>query len=138
VNDGISAAKAVSAALAVIGVIAVVVIIGWQANWWFASHNAQRTAQVVQQNYNVQQGYLADITNDVAAIDANIATAGSTGTAGAISQNIHSGDDACHYAELLIPGEVTTGADMQTWIKANCADGALVPGSSVYQGGNGE
>jgi hypothetical protein len=128
---------AVIGSIVAFAVILPVVIIGWQVGWWFTAQNAQRQAHVVQSNYNVQEGYVSRISDDVGAIDANIATAGSTPDAGMTAQNIHSGSDACHYASLLVPGEVTVDPSMAQWIRVNCAVGALAPTSTVYKGSNG-
>lgn len=114
------------------------ILSGWQAGWWFTNQNAQRTAHLVQSNYNTQEGYLTAIEQDVAAIDANVAAAGSSGGAGLLAQNIHSGDDACSHWMLVIPGEIQVPVSLSKWAKANCSAGALVPGSSIYKGGNGE
>lgn len=124
--------------LSVMLVGGVVTFIGWQASWWFTTQNTQRQAHNVQANYNVQEGYISRINQDIGAIDANIAIAGSAGTGGTLQQDIHSGNDACMYANLLVPGDITVTTSMQRWIDANCSAGALVPTSNVYKGGNGE
>lgn len=94
--------------------------------------------QNVQNQSNVQEGYITAIEQDETAITDNVVLLGSSPPNGPdlVAQNIHSGQDACHYGSLLT-GTVPEATDMQTWLKVNCADGTLTIKSNIWHGGNG-
>lgn len=111
-----------------------ITLVGWQANWWFASHNVTRQAHLVQNNYATQEGYLSAISNDVAQLDGVIAEeSGSPDAAALRAQAIGIGNQACLEASYLT-GSVPVPAEMQAWINGNCDAGAVSLTSPIRTG----
>lgn len=49
--------------------VAALVIGGWKAHWWFAQHNADNQAKVIQHGYANQSSLRDEITQDITKID---------------------------------------------------------------------
>lgn len=106
-------AVVVVAAVFVIGLA--LTFAGWQAGWWFTTHNVARQNQVYQGSYAVQQ---ADTDVMQRAIGA-IPSAAGKAQANADAQ------EACSYAAkitIMPPGD-------RGWVAQNCLAGAVAPGS---------
>lgn len=104
--------------------------------WTLQQSNANHQADVVQHSYNVQNGYQAAITKDVAAVDGDIAliNGGDPNSAALHVQAINAGNNACAYALKLIPSAMPVPDDMAAWIKGNCSVGALSLNSPIRNG----
>jgi hypothetical protein len=111
-------------ALVVVG--GIITLVGWQANWWFAVHNAQRQEKIINQqsrnnadSFGAQEGYLTQLSNDISAV---------TGASG--PQATADANQACQVS-TLITGTVPESSFDISWVRGNCQGGAVSP-SSVY------
>ena len=151
------------AILAIAGaVLAVALVIGmWQGGVWF-SNKADATAQslqlkhlqrqkaldiqsasnqaaAAQGNYGTQEGYITQITNDMAAVASDIASYQSylaPGQGYYLDEAEYAAGQACQQATLLT-GSVPEPAGMSSWLKVNCSGGALALDSPIRTGKDG-
>lgn len=143
-NGDISPARAVAtfgrwlpAIILVVVVIGGVVFAGWQSNWWFTAHNATRQAQAIQNGYSNQSTLRAQVTSklaDVAAITTQIAAAKDGAEVTALKdQRAAIAGIACSDAAQVTGTPLP--ADQARWVSANCSDGSVSPGSTLYVAG---
>lgn len=129
----------------VVFVLAVLLVLGggltlacWQMGWWFASHNATRQYQMIQNGDSNQSTLRAQITTQLAnvtTITTQIAAAGSdTAEVSALkAQRAAIAGIACSDAAQITG--VPLPAQQAQWVSINCSDGSVSPGSSLYQVG---
>lgn len=124
--------------LAVIALGAILTLVGWQVGWWFTAQNATRQYQVTQNGVSNQDTLRAQITDKlgtVTTITTQIAEAGNDqaevsalkAQRAAIAGIVCS--DAAQITGVPLP------AQQAQWVVTNCQDGAVSPGSSLYQAG---
>jgi len=132
-------AGTILAAISVV-LVAAVVLVGWQIGWWFTAQNANRQARVTQNGYSNQQSQrgqveqqIADVTQETAAIE-QAKTGGNRSYVAALEgQRAATVTLACSAAAQV---NSPLPADQAAWVKANCLDGSIRPGSPYYTGGN--
>jgi hypothetical protein len=115
-----------------------VILIGWQANWWFASHDATRQAELTQNGYANQSTLRAQVTSQLAAagtITTQIAAAGGdTSLITALrAQRADIAGIVCADAAQISGTPLPAG--QAQWVAANCTDGTVSPNSPLYQAG---
>lgn len=111
-----------------------VTLVCWQAGWWFASHDATRQYQVIQNGISNQDTLRAQITSNlatIATITTQIAEGGPAAALGAQREAI--ANIACADAEQITG--VPLPPQQAQWVVTNCQGGAVSPGSSLYQAG---
>ena len=82
---------------------------------------------IVQNQPNVQQGYVQAVSNDVTSMDNYIVESqGAPNQAMMITEALGIGNQACLEASYLT-GSYDVSAQMQNWINTNCSGGALKP-----------
>jgi len=131
-------------AMSVISVIlaAVVILVGWQIGWWFNAQNANRQARITQNGYSNQtsqrgqvEQQIANVAQETVSIEA--AKANGNGDPSYVSslegQRAATVTLACSAAAQV---NSTLPADQVAWVKTNCLDGSIRPGSPYYTGGN--
>jgi hypothetical protein len=134
-----------------LGLLVIVVLVYgsialYRGSWDLATANVKRAGalarvqasqsnSVIQNQYNVQQGYQQAITNYVSQIDILVTGMAQNPAPGAArAQMIRLGDDACAEA-IKLTRSVPVPPAMQTWIKQNCDGlGNLRPSSPIYTG----
>jgi hypothetical protein len=127
--------------LCVLGVVAIgaLVIGGWQANWWFASHNATRSYQVQQEGVNNQDTTRANITQwfgnltqeNVQLTEAQTAKPLNPTLVGQIKIELAAqADDICAAAENI--SGVPLPADQAKFVTVNCQDGVVISTSPYF------
>lgn len=80
---------------------------------------------IVQNQPNVQQGYVQAVSNDVTAMDTEIVNAtGAPNRAMMLAQAVGIGNQACLEASYLT-GSYDVSKEMQGWINGNCSGGTL-------------
>lgn len=112
--------------LAALAVAAGVVIGGWQANWWFATQNTNRTDKVIQQGYANQSALQAQVTAEFSDIAKEQADEQQTPANKSFDQPqiITQAGQICQQLPQFAPG-YTIDPQWRSWEHANCADGAL-------------
>jgi hypothetical protein len=124
---------------AVMVLVGGVILVGWQADWWFASHNATRQAEITQNGYSNQTTLRAQVTT-------NLATVYSLTTQIAEAKGDSSLTAALEPQRMSIAGTVCADAEQVTgtplpaqqaqWVAANCSAGTVSPASPLYVTGN--
>ena len=126
---------AIIVTLAVILVGGIATLVCWQAGWWFASHNATRQYQVIQNGVSNQNTLRAQVTAklaDVATITTQIAATNDPAEVGALkAQRAAIAGIACSDAAQINP-VVPLPADQAQWVTINCSDGSVSPGSNLH------
>jgi hypothetical protein len=123
------------AGLAVLATGLILTLVGWQAGWWFASHNATRQYQVTQNgtsNQDTLRGQIttqlanvATITTQIAAPDTSPAEVAALKPQRAAIAGIAC-SDAAQITGVPLP------VQQAQWVTVNCSDGSVSPGSSLY------
>lgn len=126
-------AKAVAVTISALVVAAVVIVGGWQAGWWFTTHNTDREARNYQNQYGKQNMLVENTTSDIAtvlSITTQIKQAGDdkATVAALTAQRKAVMNKVCDEAKN-ITGTVPLGQDAQTLVAANCFAGSIKPGS---------
>lgn len=115
-----------------------ITVVGWQANWWFASHNATRQAEITQNGYSNQTTLRQQVTANFATLsqigvqiaanstDSSLVTALKVQIA---STAVQVCADAAEITGTPLP------ASQAQWVAANCSDGTLSTTSRDYQAG---
>ena len=129
---------AIVVTLAVLLVGGIATLVCWQAGWWFASHNATRQYQVIQNGVSNQDTLRAQVTSklaDVTAITTQIAAAGNdpAEVSALKDQRAAVAGIACSDAAQITG--VPLPAQQAQWVSINCSDGSVSPGSPLYQVG---
>ena len=118
-------------------VLAVLILVGWQAGWWFAGQNATREAHLIRNGYSSQQSLREQITQQIANVDTLTtqiaATKDSNLTSALKAQRAAVAGIACQDA-AGVTGDPLPAQQAQ-WVTVNCAAGAVRPGSPYYQAG---
>ncbi len=115
-----------------------ITLVGWQANWWFASHNATRQAQNIQNGYSNQATLRQEVTQDfttLTSIGVQIAQAqGDTSMVAELKT-----EQAATAAKVCADAAQVTGtplpAGQAQWTAGNCTNGTLSPTSPDYAPG---
>jgi hypothetical protein len=113
--------------------IAGIVIGGWQANWWFASHNINRQTQLIQNSDSNQRALVSDITAKIATVEQiTVQMDGASGQqlADLHAQRLGVAGLACNDAAQLSSADVL-GDGIPAWIRANCLAGTVNPASAL-------
>lgn len=120
------------AAAAGVIVIAAIVIGGWQAHWWFAQANVNRTDKVTQQGYANQSALQAMVSNEFSDITSEQADERQTPANKPFDQPqiISTAGKICFQLPQFAPG-YSTDPQWRSWEHANCADGALSATSAL-------
>jgi type V secretory pathway adhesin AidA len=123
------------AGLAVLAIGLILTVVGWQAHWWFASHDATRQYQLTQNGTSNQDTLRAQITTqlaNVATITTQIAAAGSdpAEVSALKPQRAAVAGIACSDAAQITG--VPIPAQQAQWVTVNCSDGSVSPGSTLY------
>lgn len=114
------------------------IVVGWQAKWWFASHDATRQYQVTQEGVSNQDTLRAQITSrlaDVTTITTQIAEAGTDSAEASALKDQRAAvagiacSDAAQITGIPLP------ADQAQWTAVNCSDGTVSPSSTLYVAG---
>jgi hypothetical protein len=129
---------AVVVTVAVLLLVGGITLVGWQANWWFQSHNATRQAQNTQNGYSNQATLRAQVTTQ-------LATVYSLTTQIAEAKGDQSLLTALEPQRMSVAGIVCADAAQVTgtplpaqqaqWVTANCSGGTVSPNSPLYQQG---
>ena len=97
------------------------IIGGWKAHWWFAQHNADNQAHVIQHGYANQSSLQAEITSDIQQVHQLKLEADNGGNASDIATTQHSIlEQICGDAAKL---DAPLQGDQGTFITDHCADG---------------
>jgi hypothetical protein len=115
-------------ALAIVGLV----IGGWQAGWWFATQNANRSAHLAQHQYGRQISLLDDISTKLGTVQDITVQLGYPGAdvQGLGAQRLAVAREVCHdVATLNTLTELTP--DQQTWVQDNCSLGDVTPTSTL-------
>ena len=129
---------AIMVTLAVLLVGGIATLVCWQAGWWFASHNATRQYQMIQNGDSNQSTLRAQITTqlgNVATITTQIAaTKGDAPEVSALEdQRMAVAGIACSDAAQVTG--VPLPAQQAQWVSINCSGGSVSPSSNLYQVG---
>ena len=124
--------------LAVLAIGLILGLVGWQAGWWFAAHNATRQYQLTQNGTSNQDTLRAQITAQLAnvtTITTQIAEAGNdpAEVTALKDQRMAVAGIACSDAAQITG--VPLPAQQAQWVSVNCSDGTVSPGSNLYQVG---
>ncbi len=118
-------------------VLAVLILTGWQAGWWFSGQNATREAHLIRNGYSNQQTLREQITAQIANADTLTTQIAATHDRNLIAaltaQRASIAGIACQDA-AGVTGDPLPAQQAQ-WVTANCAAGAVRPGSRYYQAG---
>jgi hypothetical protein len=115
-----------------------ITLIGWQANWWFASHNATRQAENTQNGYANQSTLRAQVTTQLAAVETvttQIAAAGTDTSLTAALKAQRAGIAGIVCADAAQISGTPLPAQQAQWVSVNCQDGTVSPSSTYYQAG---
>lgn len=120
--------------LAVLALALILGLVGWQAGWWFAAHNATRQAEITQNGYSNQTTLRQQVTAklaDVATITTQIAATKDSGEVAALkAQRAAIAGIACSDAAQITGTPLP--ADQAAWVASNCSAGSVSPSSSLY------
>lgn len=131
--------------LAAAAVVIALAIGAWQGGWFVANaantksyelHQKQtdQQAHLAQNNFGTQEGYITQITNDVSAVDSDLAEAQGAPNAAALrTAALGYANQACQLANLLT-GSVTASSSMTSWISGNCSAGSVSLQSPIRNG----
>jgi hypothetical protein len=112
--------------------LAALIIGGWQANWWFASHNATRQAHLIQSGVSNQESEEAQLTSGISSVlDITTQMSGASGQqlADLQAQRLGIAKVACQNASQI----TSIPAQQAGWVRQNCLDGTVNPSSSLNQ-----
>ena len=120
--------------LAVLALALILGLVGWRAGWWFAAQNATRQYQVTQNGTSNQETLRAQVTAklaDVANVTSQIAATKDSGEVAALKdQRAAIAGIVCSDAAQITG--VPLPAGQAAWVKSNCSDGSVSPGSPLY------
>lgn len=121
-----------------LALITALIVGGWQANWWFASHNATRQAQLTQNGYSNQTTLREQITSQLAQVETiTVQIARAKGDPSLITaldpQRMAIAGIVCQDAAQI--SGTPLPAQQQQWVTANCVAGSVSPQSALYQQG---
>lgn len=124
--------------IAALGLLAALTLGGWQAGWWFTSHDATRQAEVTQNGYSNQVTLRQQVTSQLATVyslTTQIAEAkGDQSLIAALApQRMAVAGIVC--ADAAQVSGTPLPAQQAEWVSANCADGTVSPNSTYYQAG---
>ena len=113
-----------------IALLAAIVIGGWQANWWFASHNATRQNNLIQSgvsNQESQESQLVSNIGTIGTITVQMDSVSGQELADLHAERLGIARKACLNAAQLtaIPPEEAS------WVSQNCLAGAVSPTSPL-------
>lgn len=114
------------------------ILIGWQAGWWFTTQNTSRTAKLIQNSQFSQSSLKTQFDGDMKAL-ADIQA--QQGQGGAIpswltAQAVHAGQDACSAADQITNGSLSP-TDLQ-WVRAHCSGPAMTAAAIRHIKATGE
>lgn len=120
---------------AVMVLVGGVILVGWQADWWFASHNATRQAQVTQNGYSNQTTLRGEVTADFATLTSiGVQVAGAKGdlsmTTELRTERAATAGKVC--AEAAQVSGTPLPVQQAQWVTANCTAGTLSPNSPDF------
>jgi hypothetical protein len=122
------------AGLAILAAGLILTVVGWQAHWWFASHNATRQYQLTQNGTSNQDTLRAQVTTqlaNVATITTQIAETRDPAEVAALkAQRMAIAGIACSDTAQITG--VPIPAQQAQWVTVNCSDGSVSPGSTLY------
>jgi hypothetical protein len=124
--------------LAAIVLLAALVLGGWQAGWWFRSQDATRQAELTQNGYSNQVTLRQQVTAQFATVEtvtAQIAAAGNDTSLITALQAQRAGIAGIVCADAAQISGSPLPLQQAQWAAANCQDGALSSGSTLYQAG---
>lgn len=105
---------------------------GWQAGWWFASHNVNRQTYLLHHSYSYQSSEQADLSQKIGDILSETTqmaaiSQGSQQYADLHAQRLGEANLACQDAAQIdsIP------AAESSWVSANCLAGSVNPSSPL-------
>jgi predicted negative regulator of RcsB-dependent stress response len=112
--------------------LAALIIGGWQAGWWFASHNVNRQTQLLHNSYSYQSAEQADLSQKI------------TDVVTETTQMAGISDSSQQYADLHAQRLAEAGLACQDaaqitaipaaetgWVSTNCLAGAVNPSSPL-------
>jgi hypothetical protein len=108
---------------------------GWQAGWWFQSHDATRQAEITQNGYSNQATLRQEATADFATLaSVGVQIAAAKGDSSMVTElqteQASTGDKIC--AEAAQVSGTPLPAQQAQWVTANCSAGTLSPNSPDY------
>jgi len=107
--------------LITLAMLAALIIGGWKAHWWFAQHNADNQAHVIQHGYANQSSLQTEITADISKIDdLNLEYTNGGNYADIANTEHHLLNVICGDANML---DAPMPNDEGTFITAHCVDG---------------
>jgi hypothetical protein len=124
--------------LASFALLAALLIGGWQAGWWLKSENTTKQAELTQNGYSNQVTLRQQITSDLATVQTittQIAEAGPDRSLVTALTAQRAGIASIVCADAAQVSGSPLPAQQGQWAAANCQDGSLSPGSTLYQAG---
>lgn len=112
-----------------------VILVCWQAGWWFAAQDATRQAQLTQNGYSNQVTLRGEITTDFGTLTSigvqiTAAKGDPSMTAELKTEQAATAGKVC--AEAAQVSGTPLPQQQAAWVSANCADGTLSPSSPDY------
>lgn len=127
---------ALVAGLAIIVLAAILTLVGWRIGWWFTAQNNTRQAQLTQNGYSNQTTLRSQVTeklSEVASMTTQADAASGQQAADLKAQRMAIANIVCGDAAQITG--VPLPADQAAWVKSNCSDGSVSPGSPLFVAG---
>lgn len=124
---------ALVAGLAIIVLAAILTLVGWRIGWWFTAQNNTRQAQLTQNGYSNQTTLRSQVTeklSEVASMTTQVDAASGQQAADLKAQRMAIANIVCGDAAQITG--VPLPADQAAWVKSNCSDGSVSPGSPLF------
>lgn len=124
---------ALVAGLAIIVLAAILTLVGWRIGWWFTAQNNTRQAQLTQNGYSNQTTLRSQVTeklSEVASMTTQADAASGQQAADLKAQRMAIANIVCGDAAQITG--VPLPADQAAWVKSNCSDGSVSPGSPLF------
>lgn len=128
VRDGFAA---LITGLVVVAVFALVVLVGWQAGWWFRTQDTNRQAQLDKQGIGYQlplQTQIGDEIGQVLALNTQLASSSGSDVGVLDAQRKGTVVTICRQAAQVNPATPLSG-DQAQFVADNCYAGTIKPGS---------
>ena len=136
-TDGLGIAIAAVVSFLVIGVI---VLVGWQAGWWFQVQNAKRQGQIINiEGHNIRNGYSNQQTlrDEITANEQNVSQA--TGELPFVTKDQRGGIELQRKYEvntICADAAQVTGDPLDSpqasFVNQNCSDGSIKTTSQYW------
>jgi len=113
-------------------IVAGIVIGGWQANWWFASHNVNRQTRLLHNSYSYQSAEQSDLAQKISDVLTETTQMAALSPASQQYADLHAqrlgeANLACADASQI----TAIPADETGWVRANCQAGSVSPSSPL-------